>query len=87
MQLGSMFISNCNNTLHVSDAFCVLYSFFLVLLYWQISFACLATMNSMFGFPCIDLGHLFGYLNPSVCNINVHTLHLPKLLLVFSYNN
>ena len=22
MQLGSMFISNCNNTLHVSDAFC-----------------------------------------------------------------
>ena len=23
MQLGSMFISNCNNTLHVSDAFCV----------------------------------------------------------------
>jgi len=25
MQLDSMFISNCNNTLHVSDAFCVLY--------------------------------------------------------------
>ena len=24
MQLGSMFISNCNNALHVSDAFCVL---------------------------------------------------------------
>ena len=23
MQLGSMFFSNCNNTLHVSDAFCV----------------------------------------------------------------
>ena len=23
MQLGSMFISNCNNILHVSDAFCV----------------------------------------------------------------
>jgi hypothetical protein len=23
MQIGSMFISNCNNTLHVSDAFCV----------------------------------------------------------------
>ena len=23
MQLGNMFISNCNNTLHVSDAFCV----------------------------------------------------------------
>ena len=23
MQLGSMFISYCNNTLHVSDAFCV----------------------------------------------------------------
>ena len=23
MQLGSMFISNCNNTLDVSDAFCV----------------------------------------------------------------
>ena len=23
MQLGSMFISNCNNALHVSDAFCV----------------------------------------------------------------
>jgi hypothetical protein len=23
MQLGSMFISNCNNNLHVSDAFCV----------------------------------------------------------------
>jgi len=23
MQLGSMFISNCNNTLHVSDAVCV----------------------------------------------------------------
>ena len=23
MQFGSMFISNCNNTLHVSDAFCV----------------------------------------------------------------
>ena len=23
MQLGSMFISNCNNTLHVSDAFCI----------------------------------------------------------------
>ena len=23
MQLGSMFITNCNNTLHVSDAFCV----------------------------------------------------------------
>ena len=23
MQLGSTFISNCNNTLHVSDAFCV----------------------------------------------------------------
>ena len=22
MQLGSMFISNCNNTLHVSDTFC-----------------------------------------------------------------
>ena len=22
MQLGSMFISNCNNALHVSDAFC-----------------------------------------------------------------
>ena len=23
MQLGSMFTSNCNNALHVSDAFCV----------------------------------------------------------------
>ena len=23
MQLGSMFISNCNNNLHVSDAFCL----------------------------------------------------------------
>ena len=23
MQLGSMFINNCNNTLHVSDAFCL----------------------------------------------------------------
>ena len=23
MQLGSMFISNCNNALRVSDAFCV----------------------------------------------------------------
>ena len=23
MQLGSMFISNCNNAVHVSDAFCV----------------------------------------------------------------
>ena len=23
MQLGSIFISNCNNTLHVSDAFCI----------------------------------------------------------------
>jgi hypothetical protein len=23
MQLGSMFISNCNNTLHVSDGICV----------------------------------------------------------------
>jgi hypothetical protein len=23
MQLGSMFISNCNNTLNVSDAICV----------------------------------------------------------------
>ena len=23
MQLGSMFISNCNNALHVSDAFCI----------------------------------------------------------------
>ena len=23
MQLGSMFISNCNNTLHASNAFCV----------------------------------------------------------------
>ena len=23
MQLGSMFNSNCNNTLHISDAFCV----------------------------------------------------------------
>jgi len=23
MQLGSMFISNCNDTLHVSDAICV----------------------------------------------------------------
>jgi len=23
MQIGSMFISNCNITLHVSDAFCV----------------------------------------------------------------
>jgi len=23
MQLGSMFISNCNNILHASDAFCV----------------------------------------------------------------
>ena len=23
MQLGSVFISNCNNTLHVSVAFCV----------------------------------------------------------------
>jgi len=23
MQLGSMFISNCNNAQHVSDAFCV----------------------------------------------------------------
>ena len=23
MQLSSMFISNCNNALHVSDAFCV----------------------------------------------------------------
>ena len=23
MQLGSMFISNCNITVHVSDAFCV----------------------------------------------------------------
>ena len=23
MQLGSMFNSNCNNALHVSDAFCV----------------------------------------------------------------
>jgi hypothetical protein len=23
MQLGSMFISNCNITLHVSDAYCV----------------------------------------------------------------
>ena len=23
MQLGSMIISNCNNALHVSDAFCI----------------------------------------------------------------
>ena len=23
MQLGSMFISNCNNALHVMDSFCV----------------------------------------------------------------
>ena len=23
MQLGSMFFSNCNNAVHVSDAFCV----------------------------------------------------------------
>ena len=23
MQLGSMFINNCNNALHVSDPFCV----------------------------------------------------------------
>ena len=23
MQLGSIFISNCSNTLHISDAFCV----------------------------------------------------------------
>ena len=23
MQLGSMFISNCNNALHVSNAFCI----------------------------------------------------------------
>ena len=23
MQLGSMFISKCNNALHVSDAFCI----------------------------------------------------------------
>ena len=23
MHLGSMFISNCNNALHVADAFCV----------------------------------------------------------------
>ena len=23
MQLGSLFISNCNNALHVSEAFCV----------------------------------------------------------------
>ena len=23
MQLGSMYISNCNNALHVSDPFCV----------------------------------------------------------------
>ena len=23
MQLGSMYISDCNNALHVSDAFCV----------------------------------------------------------------
>ena len=23
MQLGSVFISNCNNALHVSDGFCV----------------------------------------------------------------
>ena len=60
MQLGSMFICNCNIALHVSDAFCV---------------------------DAIDLGRLVGYLNPSLSNINVHTLHLPILLLVFSYNN
>ena len=35
----------------------------------------------------IDLGGLVGYLTPSVSNINVHTLHLPNLLLEFSYNN
>ena len=36
------------------------------------------------GVDAIDLGRLVGYLNPSVSNINVHTLHLPILLLVFS---
>ena len=61
MQLGSMFICNCNIALHVSDAFC---------LHLQ-----------------EHLGRLVGYLNPSVSNINVHTLHLPILLLVFSYYN
>ena len=55
MQLGSMFICNCNIALHVSDAFCV---------HLQ---------------EHLDLGRLVGYLRPSVSNINVHTLHLPKL--------
>jgi hypothetical protein len=55
MQLGSVFISNCNNTLHVSDAICV---------HPQEHLKTVVTVDG-FRAEAIDLGRLTGYFTPS----------------------
>ena len=68
MQLGSMFICNCNIALHVSNAF------------WVHLQEHLETVEAASGewlsVDAIDLGRLVGYLNPS------HGTH-QRLLLQF----
>ena len=61
MQLGSMCISNCNNTLHISDAFCVHPQEHLKTVVYD-----LVRKPS-------TLDALTGYFTPSVSNINAHT--------------
>ena len=62
MQLGSMFISNCNNTLHVSDAFCVHRQEHL-----KTVVAVLYTI--WLSAEAIDLGRPYWILHPFSCHI------------------
>ena len=55
MQLRSMFISNCNNTLHVSDAFCV---------HPQEHLETVVTLSA----EAIDLGRPYWILHPVSCH-------------------
>ena len=57
MQLGSMFISNCSNTLHVSDTFCVHPQEHLKLSYTQYDSA-----------EAIDLGRPYWIHHPVSCH-------------------
>jgi hypothetical protein len=60
MHLGSMFISNCNNTLHVSDAICV---------HPQEHLKTVVTVKLCIGLSAeaIDLGRPYWILHPVSC--------------------
>ena len=62
MQLGSMFISTCNNALHVSDAFCV---------HPQEHLETVVAASGVRKPTTLDA--LIGYFILSVSNINLHT--------------